>query len=36
MAPMFNTLMGWATLAVIAVMEVIGYVAIQKIVTIDV
>lgn len=36
MAPMFNTMMGWATLAVIAVMEVIGYVAIQKIVTIDV
>ena len=36
MAPMFNTLMGWATLAVIAVMEVIGYFAIQKIVTIDV
>jgi len=36
MAPMFNTLAGWATLAVIAVMEVIGYVAIQKIVTIDV
>jgi tight adherence protein B len=36
MAPMFNTLMGWGTLAVIAVMEVIGYVAIQKIVTIDV
>jgi tight adherence protein B len=36
MAPMFNTLYGWATLAVIAVMEVIGYVAIQKIVTIDV
>jgi tight adherence protein B len=36
MAPMFNTLAGWATLAVIAVMEVIGYVAIQKIVTINV
>ena len=36
MAPMFNTVAGWATLAVIAVMEVIGYVAIQKIVTIDV
>jgi tight adherence protein B len=36
MAPMFNTLAGWATLAVIGVMEVIGYVAIQKIVTIDV
>jgi tight adherence protein B len=36
MAPMFNSMMGWATLGVIAVMEVIGYVAIQKIVTIDV
>ncbi len=36
MAPMFNTFVGWATLGVIAVMEVIGYVAIQKIVTIDV
>lgn len=36
MAPMFNTLLGWGTLAVIGVMEVIGYVAIQKIVTIDV
>jgi tight adherence protein B len=36
MAPMFNTFAGWATLGVIAVMEVIGYVAIQKIVTIDV
>jgi len=36
MAPMFNTLAGWATLGVIAVMEVIGYFAIQKIVTIDV
>jgi len=36
MAPMFNTLAGWATLGVIGVMEVIGYFAIQKIVTIDV
>ena len=36
MAPMFNTFAGWATLGVIAVMEVIGYFAIQKIVTIDV
>ena len=36
MAPMFNTFAGWATLSVIAVMEVIGYFAIQKIVTIDV
>ncbi len=36
MAPMFNTLAGWAVLGVIGVMEVIGYVAIQKIVTIDV
>lgn len=36
MAPMFNTLAGWATLVVIGVMEVVGYFAIQKIVTIDV
>jgi tight adherence protein B len=36
MAPMFNTVLGWGTLGVIAVMEVIGYVAIQKIVSIDV
>ncbi|MBX9903911.1 MAG: type II secretion system F family protein [Burkholderiales bacterium] len=36
MAPLYNTLVGWATLSVIAVMEVIGYVAIQKIVSIDV
>jgi tight adherence protein B len=36
MAPLYNTLVGWATLAVIAVMEVIGYLAIQKIVSIDV
>ncbi len=36
MAPMWDTLAGWATLGVIAVMEVIGYFAIQKIVTIDV
>ena len=36
MAPMFNTLAGWATLGVIGFMEVIGYFAIQKIVTIDV
>jgi len=36
MAPLYDTLVGWATLSVIAVMEVIGYVAIQKIVSIDV
>ncbi len=36
MAPLYNTWVGWATLAVIAVMEVVGYVAIQKIVSIDV
>jgi len=36
MAPLYNTFVGWATLAVIAVMEVIGYMAIQKIVSIDV
>jgi tight adherence protein B len=36
MAPLYNTWYGWATLAVIGVMEVIGYVAIQKITTIDV
>jgi tight adherence protein B len=36
MAPLYNTFVGWGTLAVIAVMEVVGYIAIQKIVTIDV
>ncbi|MBX3663667.1 MAG: type II secretion system F family protein [Burkholderiales bacterium] len=36
MAPLYNTFVGWATLAVIAVMEVVGYMAIQKIVSIDV
>jgi tight adherence protein B len=36
MAPLYNTWYGWATLVVIGVMEVIGYVAIQKITTIDV
>ncbi len=36
MAPLYHTWYGWATLAVIGVMEVIGYVAIQKITTIDV
>jgi tight adherence protein B len=36
MAPLYNTYVGWATLAVIAVMEVVGYMAIQKIVSIDV
>lgn len=36
MAPLYDTFVGWGTLSVIAVMEVIGYVAIQKIVSIDV
>jgi len=36
MAPLYHTWYGWATLVVIGVMEVIGYVAIQKITTIDV
>ena len=36
MAPLFKTPMGWAVLAVIAVMEILGYFFIQKIVTIDV
>jgi tight adherence protein B len=36
MAPLFNTVMGWAVLAVIAVMELLGYFFIRKIVTIDV
>jgi tight adherence protein B len=36
MAPLYNTLYGWATLTVVAVMELIGYVAIQKVVSIDV
>ncbi|MES2772274.1 MAG: type II secretion system F family protein [Pseudomonadota bacterium] len=36
MSPLFNTFMGWCVLAVIGVMELLGYVFIQKIVTIDV
>ncbi|HKT73555.1 MAG TPA: type II secretion system F family protein [Steroidobacteraceae bacterium] len=36
MAPLFNTWMGWGALAVITVLEVIGFVVIRKIVTIDV
>jgi len=36
MAPLFHTLLGWAVLAVIGVMEIIGYVFIRKIVNIDV
>jgi len=36
MAPLFNTLYGWAVLGVVGVMEVIGYVFIRKIVNIDV
>jgi len=36
MAPLFNEPVGWATLAVIAVMEFLGYQAIRKITNIDV
>ena len=36
MAPLFNTLYGWAVLGVVGVMEIIGYVFIRKIVNIDV
>jgi tight adherence protein B len=36
MAPLFNTLVGWGVLAVIAFLEVIGFVIIRKIVSIDV
>lgn len=36
MAPLFHTPLGWGVLGVIAVMEVLGYIFIQKIVTIDV
>jgi tight adherence protein B len=36
MQPLYHTMMGWAVLAIVAVMEVIGYVAINKITTIDV
>jgi tight adherence protein B len=36
MEPLYNTMYGWATLGVVAIMEVIGYVAIQKVVSIDV
>jgi tight adherence protein B len=36
MQPLYHTMMGWAVLAIVAVMEVIGYVAISKITTIDV
>lgn len=36
MAPLFNTVMGWVVLAVIAVMELLGYFFIRKIVSIDV
>jgi tight adherence protein B len=36
MAPLFNKPIGWATLAVIAVMEFLGYKAINKITNIDV
>lgn len=36
MAPLFNEPVGWATLAVIGVMEFLGYVSISKITNIDV
>ena len=36
MAPLLNTLYGWAVLGVVGVMEIIGYVFIRKIVNIDV
>jgi tight adherence protein B len=36
MAPLFNTLIGWLVLAVIGILEAIGFVVIRKIVTIDV
>ncbi|MEZ0232403.1 MAG: type II secretion system F family protein [Methylophilaceae bacterium] len=36
MAPLFNTWYGWAVLAVVGVMEMVGYVFIRKIVNIDV
>lgn len=36
MGPLFHTVMGWAVLGVIAVMELLGYFFIRKIVTIDV
>ena len=36
MAPLFNTWYGWITLAVVGVMEVVGYYFIKKIVNIDV
>lgn len=36
MAPMFNTMIGYGTLGVIFLLELIGYVVIKKIVTIDV
>lgn len=36
MAPLYHTLMGWATLAVVFIMIFIGYMGIRKIVNIDV
>jgi tight adherence protein B len=36
MAPLFNTWIGWGVLAVIGILEVIGFAMIRKIVTIDV
>jgi tight adherence protein B len=36
MLPLFNTLIGWGVLAAIAILEVIGFFMIKKIVTIDI
>ena len=36
MEPLFHTMMGWAVLGVIGVMEMIGYFFISRIVNIDV
>ena len=36
MQPLFNTVVGWAVLGVIGILEVIGFFFIRKIVTIDV
>jgi tight adherence protein B len=36
MAPLFNTMVGWGVLAAIGILEVIGFVVIRKIVSIDV
>ena len=36
MYPLFHSMPGWITLAVIAVMEILGYIGIRKITDIDV